>query len=139
MEGIEEGKELIESFLQGYKNNRAIRWGIVLKETGELVGTLGLNSLSVWNKRAEIGCDLHPHYWNKGMTTEAVEEVLRYAFNELKLDRIGAITYPQNETSIKLLKRIGFQREGVLRGYLYQNRQSHDAFVFSLLRTEWVD
>lgn len=69
--------------------------------------------------------------------TEAVREILRYSFEDLEIYRIGAITYPQNEPSIQLLKRLGFTEEGLLRGYLYQNNQSHNALVFSLLRTEW--
>lgn len=135
---VNEAKKLIVSLQHTYENKKGIRWGIVIKETEEFVGTLGLNNLSVASKKAEIGYELHPSYWNKGITTEAVHEVLRYSFEELQLFRIGAITYPQNESSIKLLKRLGFTKEGLLRGYLYQKNQSHDALIFSLLKSEWI-
>ncbi len=138
LESIDDASKIVESFQITYESNRGIRWGIVLKETGEFVGTLGLNNLSTWSKRAEIGFELHPSHWNKGIMTEAVKEVLRYSFEDIELFRMGAITYPQNEPSIKLLTRLGFTKEGLLRGYLYQNDQSHDAFIFSLLRTEWT-
>ncbi len=88
-------------------------------------------------KKAEIGYELDPFYWKQGITTEAVKVVLRYSFEELQLFRVGAVTYPQNEVSMRLLKRLSFKEEGLLRGYLYQNNQSHDAVIFSLLKTEW--
>jgi ribosomal-protein-alanine N-acetyltransferase len=137
LKSIEDASKIVESFQQTYESKRGIRWGIVLKETGDFVGTLGLNNLSTWSKKSEIGFELHPSYWNKGITTEAVKEVLRYSFEDLELFRMGAVTYPQNEPSIQLLQRLGFSKEGLLRGYLYQNNQSHDAFIFSLLRTDW--
>jgi len=134
---IEDAKRIITSMNATFESNKGIRWAILLKETETFIGTIGLNNLNLWSKKAEIGYELHPLYWNKGITTEAVKEVLRYSFEELNLFRMGAVTYPQNETSIHLLQRLGFKKEGTLRGYLYQNKQNYDACVFSLLRTEW--
>ncbi|MEK4084432.1 GNAT family N-acetyltransferase [Psychrobacillus sp. FSL K6-1415] len=137
LKSLEDALKIVESFQNTYKSKRGIRWGIVLRDTGEFVGTLGLNNLSTRSKKAEIGFELHPSHWNKGIMTEAVREILRYSFEDLEIYRIGGITYPQNEPSIQLLKRLSFTEEGLLRGYLYQNNQSHHALVFSLLRTEW--
>jgi len=137
LKSLEEASKIVESFQSTYESKRGIRWGIVLKDTGDFVGTLGLNNLSMYSKKAEIGFELHPAHWKKGITSEAVKEVLRYSFENLELFRIGAVTYPQNESSIQLLTCLGFTKEGLLRGYLYQNNQTHDAFIFSLLRKEW--
>lgn len=138
LKSIEQALKIIKSFQNTYESKRAIRWGIVLKDTGDFIGTLGLNNLSTWSKKAEIGFELHPSHCNKGITTEAVKEVLQYSFEDLGLFRMGAVTYPQNEPSIHLLNRLGFTKEGLLRGYLYQNNRCHDALIFSLLRTEWL-
>ncbi|WP_066175825.1 GNAT family N-acetyltransferase [Bacillus marinisedimentorum] len=137
LKNLEEAARIIESFRTNFENKRAVRWGILLKDTEDFAGTVGLNNLHVRGKRAEIGYELHPSHWNKGITTEAVKEVLRYAFEELDLFRMGAVTFTENKTSIQLLKRLGFKEEGILRGYLFQNNQSHDGLVFSLLKTEW--
>lgn len=134
---IEEAEHIIASMQNTFDTKRGIRWAILMRDDDNFIGTLGLNNLSILGKKAEIGYELHPDFWKKGITTEAVQEVLNYAFTELKLFRIGAVTYPQNEASIHLLKQLGFKKEGELRGYLYQNQQNHDAFIFSLLRTEW--
>lgn len=135
---IDQASNSIEWFHNAFENKRGIRWGIELKETGEFIGTLGLNNLNLGSKRAEIGYELHPSYWNKGITSEAVKEVLRYSFEKFALYRIGAVTYPQNKPSIFVLQKLGFIQEGMLRGYLYQNNQSHDALIFSLLRPDFV-
>lgn len=134
---IEDADLIIDSMHNTFVNNKGMRWAILLQNTETFVGTVGLNNLNLQGKKAEIGYELHPYYWNKGITTEAVKEVLRYSFEELQLFRMGAVTYPQNEPSIYLLQRLGFKKEGLLRGYLYQNQQNHAACVFSLLRTEW--
>ncbi len=65
---------MIDSFQKHIQENRAVRWGIVPKDTEELSGTIGLNNLQIWNKRAEIGFDMHPDFWRMGYTSEAVKK-----------------------------------------------------------------
>ncbi|MDN5708935.1 MAG: GNAT family N-acetyltransferase [Planococcus sp. (in: firmicutes)] len=133
---LDEAESIIESFRQTFESGRGIRWGIVVKETGAFIGTVGLNNLNLKGKKAEIGFELHPSYWNKGYVSEAVKEVLAYCFGQLGLFRMGAVTFPENGASIALLQKLGFEKEGRLRAYLYQNDRSHDAFIFSLLADE---
>jgi [ribosomal protein S5]-alanine N-acetyltransferase len=128
---------LIDMFQKNYNEKRGIRWGIILKENQRFIGTIGLNGLQLKNKRAEIGYEIHPHYWRNGLTSEAIEEVLRFSFEKLDLYRIGAVVYPENEASFKLLEKKGFTKEGLLRGYIMQNEQFHDTFVLSILKPEW--
>lgn len=132
-----EAMKLIEIFQKNYKEKRGIRWGIVLKRNKRLIGSLGLNSLLLKNKRAEIGYELHPNYWRNGFTIEAIKEVLRFSYNELGLNRVGAVVYPENEPSLRLLRGLGFTQEGILRDYMYQSNQYHDTIVLSLLKHEW--
>jgi ribosomal-protein-alanine N-acetyltransferase len=133
-----EATKLIDMFSKNYREKRGIRWGIVLRQNQKFIGTLGLNGLQLNNKRAEIGYEIHPQYWRMGYTSEAIKEILRYSFEELDLNRIGAVVYPENIPSLKLLETIGFQVEGLLRGYMYQNSQSHDTYILSLLKQEWI-
>jgi len=63
--------------------------------------------------------------------------VLRFSFNHLDLYRVGAVVYPENEASVTLLTKLGFTKEGLLRGYIHQNEQFHDTYVLSLLKHEW--
>ncbi|MEH7355725.1 GNAT family N-acetyltransferase [Neobacillus drentensis] len=132
-----EASRLIDMFHKNYLEKRGIRWGIKLKENQRIIGTVGLNALHLKNKRAEIGYELHPSFWKMGYATEAINEVLRFSFNQLDLYRVGAVVYPENEASIALLTKLGFTKEGVLRGYIHQNEQFHDTYVLSLLKHEW--
>jgi [ribosomal protein S5]-alanine N-acetyltransferase len=134
---IEEAKKLIDMFQKNFYEKRSMRWGIVLKENNKFIGTLGLNGLQLKNKKAEIGYEIHPSYWRKGYTSEAIKEVLRYSYLELELNRIGAVVYVENEASSNLLEKLGFKKEGVLRDYLFQNNSFHTTSMFSLLKREW--
>lgn len=133
----EEAVEIIRSFHAVFHANRGIRWAIRLKETDGFIGTIGLNNLNMKAKKAEIGYELHPDYWRRQLMQEAIHGVLKHAFAEFGLYRIGAVTFPENSSSNRLLEKLGFTLEGRLRGYLHQQHRSHDAFIFSLLRTEW--
>jgi [ribosomal protein S5]-alanine N-acetyltransferase len=134
---IEEANKLIEMFQKNYYEKRAYRWGIILKENNQLIGTTGLNGLQLKNKKAEIGYELHPSYWRKGYATEAIREVLRYSFGELELNRIGAVVYIENKASFNLLTGLGFSKEGELRDYFFQNNKYHTTHILSLLKSEW--
>ncbi|EGA91333.1 acetyltransferase, GNAT family protein [Planococcus donghaensis MPA1U2] len=133
----EEAVEIIRSFDAVWNAKRGIRWAIRLKEKDEFIGTIGLNNLNVKAKKAEVGYELHPDFWHQYYTQEANRAVLTYAFSELGLYRMGAVTFPENISSNRLLEKLGFTLEGRLRGYLHQRNQSHDAYVFSLLKPEW--
>ncbi|MGE7780092.1 GNAT family N-acetyltransferase [Peribacillus sp. NPDC097264] len=134
---LEESQRIIHSFRSSYINERGIQWGMVLKDTGRFIGTVGLNHLNKSNKRAEIGYEVHPDYRRKYYTWEAVREVLRFSFHELELHRIAAMAFPHNMPSTNLLKKVGFQEEGTLRNYLYFNKESQDVRIFSLLNSEY--
>lgn len=132
-----EATKLIDMYHKNFHEKRGIRWGIKLKENQKIIGTIGLNALQLNNKRAEIGYELHPSYWRNGFATEALKEVLNFSFEQLDLHRVGAVVYPENKVSLNLLKKLGFTNEGLLRDYIYQNKQSHDTYVLSLLKHEW--
>ncbi|MBO0962407.1 GNAT family N-acetyltransferase [Neobacillus sp. MM2021_6] len=132
-----EASRLIDMFHKNFLDKRGLRWGIKLKENQQIIGTVGLNALHLKNKRAEIGYELHPAFWKRGFASEAIKEVLRFSFNQLDLFRIGAVVYPENEASVNLLMKLGFSKEGILRGYIHQNEQFHDTYVLSLLQQEW--
>jgi len=134
---LDQAEKMIANMNNGFTEKRSARWGIQLKETGELAGTIGLNNLQLWSKKCEVGYDLHPDYWGNGYVTEALEKVLFHCFDTLELSRVGAFTFPDNKDSWKLLLNLGFEKEGLLRNYLYQGGKNHDAIVFSKTKEDW--
>ena len=131
---IKQAENLVELFSKNFAAKRGIRWGIERKGTKEIIGTIGFNVWSPIHRRAEIGYEIHPDYWRKGYTLEAVSEIVSYGFEHMGLTRIGAVVFIENEASNKLLTKFGFQQEGILREYIYQNGQAHDTFVYSILK-----
>lgn len=129
----QDAKNMIASFAAMFEQKRGIRWGMVCKNTGAFIGSIGLNNLFYQGKRAEIGFELHPDYWRQGFMKEAAEKVIQFAFDERHLHRLGAVTFQENTASRKLLEKLGFQVEGTLRGYIYQASRHHDAMLYSLL------
>ncbi|RDB34233.1 GNAT family N-acetyltransferase [Exiguobacterium sp. RIT594] len=133
----EHALHIIESFKQTFDSRQGIRWGMVTRDSGTFIGTIGLNHLSLYSKKAEIGFELDPAHWRRGYVAEAIEAVLAYAYETLGLYRMGAVTFLENTASIQLLTRIGFEEEGILRGYLFQGGTSHDGRIFSLLKPDY--
>lgn len=131
---VEDAEMLIEAFRKTYEEKKGIRWGIECRETNELIGTIGYHLWSPRHKRAEIGYDLHPDHWGKGYATEAVKAVIHYGFQEMELNRIGAVVFLENEASHKLLRKLGFEKEGILKEYMYQNGLAQDTILYSLLK-----
>lgn len=131
---MKQADTLIQFFSLSFKEKKGIRWGIERKEEKGLIGTVGFNLLSLKHKRAEIGYELHPDYWRKGYVSEAVTCILQYGFSDLGLSRIGAVVFTENDASILLLKKLGFEREGILRDYMIQNGTAHDTYIYSMLK-----
>jgi ribosomal-protein-alanine N-acetyltransferase len=132
-------KELERYCINPFKENRGIRWGIVLKDIGELIGTLGFYD---WDKdvhKVEIGYDLKPDHWGLGIMTEALHTVVRFCFETMGLNRIQAIIPVENHRSMNLVRRLGFTKEGVLRQNSFFNGIYRDDACFSLLREEWKE
>ncbi|PEA54422.1 GNAT family N-acetyltransferase [Bacillus pseudomycoides] len=132
---LEQVKHIIKNFSNNYKEKRGIKWGIQIKETEGIIGTIGFHDWSTEHKKAEIAYAFLPEYWGKGYATEVVKQVTTYGFHELNLTRIGAVVFTENKASNVLLRKLGFQKEGVLRNYMYQNNIPYDTNVYSLLPT----
>ncbi|MDV7765839.1 GNAT family protein [Peribacillus sp. CSMR9] len=133
LESVEQASGFVDFFSKSLKEKRGIRWGIERKGEKGLIGTIGFNAWSPKHKRAEIGYEIHPDHWKKGYMAEAVSKILLYGSETLGLTRIGAVVFIENVPSNNLLKKMGFQQEGVLKNYMYQNGEVYDTNVYSFL------
>jgi [ribosomal protein S5]-alanine N-acetyltransferase len=136
-ENIEQAKATIQTFKNRYEEGSVFRWGIEKKGTDQLIGTCGFHLINNHHKRAEIGYELDDIYWGQGYASEALQAILSYGFETLQLIRIAAVVYVENKASQKLLKKAGFQEEGLLRKHMIQNGVAHDTILYSLLKEEW--
>lgn len=107
-ETIDETEKYIDKINNGIGENEWIQWGITLKESDKIIGTICLWNISKENKTAEVGYELMPEYQGKGIMQEALIAVIKYAIRRIKLKTFIAYTHINNEKSIKLLERCGF-------------------------------
>lgn len=128
---------LQEEIARHFDARTLFQWGIAERDTGEIVGTCTLASLSAEHRRAEIGYALARSRWGRGYAAEALDALARFAFQTLGLHRLEADVDPRNARSIRALERLGFVREGHLRECYVLNGEVQDALLYGLLRREW--
>ena len=132
----EDAQKYIDWFQSRYKENLGIRWGIKLIESVGIIGTAGFNNFQR-HHRANLGFDLHVDFQNKGYITEALSGILNFGFETLEINRIEAEVMQGNTASERVLEKLGFSNEGVLRDWMYWNNMHYDMTMFSLLRKEY--
>ena len=112
-------------------------WAIADKESNELIGALTFFSISGPHARAEVGYSLLSNLQGQGLGTEALNTALKYGFETLNLYRIEADVDPRNTGSIKLLEKLNFQREGLLRQRWRVNGEVCDSVLLGLLKEDY--
>ncbi|MGK8207445.1 GNAT family N-acetyltransferase [Burkholderia cenocepacia] len=107
-----------------------------LRETGEALGECSLFHANAQCRRAEIGFSLRRAYWGGGYMREAASAMLDHAFDTLRLHRIEADIDPRNIASARLLERLGFVREGLLRDRWIVGDEVSDSALYGLLDSD---
>jgi ribosomal-protein-alanine N-acetyltransferase len=132
-----EGMRLAELFNSWFYAGTGYRWALERIDDGRLIGTAGLFR---WNKSwhsCVTGYELARDCHGQGYMREAMQDILTYGFNDMDLNRVQAEVHGQNEASIGLALRLGFQLEGIHRENAFWNGQFHDLHCYSLLASEW--
>lgn len=133
---VEESRAMVQMFME-----KEAHWAIVEKATGHLIGSISLQrdyKRPKMENARRMGYLLGEGYWGRGYATEACREILRYAFEELGCPVISADLFPANTKSRRVLKKLGFVQDGVVRwARLLPDGTPCDLLAYSLLRTEY--
>ena len=113
------------------------QFAIELKETGDLVGDCALN-VEQDGRQAEIGYTLAREHQGKGYASEAVSRLLDYAFGDLGLHRVVAITDRENKPSFALLERLGMRQEGRFVQNAWFKGRWVSEYLYAVLADEWL-
>ena len=105
---------ILEGPLQSYERNGFGLYLVELKDTGTPIGVSGLVKRDTLSD-PDIGFAFLPQYWSKGYAVESAAAVMDYARQVLALERVLAITSPDNEASARLLAKIGLQFQRLIR------------------------
>lgn len=114
-----------------------IRLAVERREEGDVAGEVLLFNFDMASRRAELGYALARRAWGQGYVAEALPPLVDHAFGALELNRLEAVIDPRNAASARVLERLGFTPEGVLRERYIVRGQASDAGIYGLLRREW--
>jgi RimJ/RimL family protein N-acetyltransferase len=113
-------------------------FAIHLKDEERPIGVVSLMNISEANDSAELSVIVgHPEDRHHGYGAEAIDTILRYGFEELRLNRVGLSVFEFNEDAISTYEKLGFREEGRLRQALKRDGAFHDAILMSVLGSEW--
>lgn len=130
---VADTEAFIEAVNEGMARQDLLNWGVALRSSDEVIGTIGFYRLQPENHRAEIGYLLHPAHQGQGLMQEALTAALAYGFDVLRLHSVEGVVDPQNEASIRVLRRAGFVPEGLFRENGFWNGQYFDSAHYGLL------
>ena len=135
-ENIEVTRSIVGSWVEQYENDDYYHWMIVLKETGEPIGSLLSNTVGL-AESAHIGYCIGKNWWHKGIMSEALRAVMRYLFEEVGYHRIESRHDPNNPHSGDVMRKCGMHYEGTLRMADRNNQGICDAAYYGILRSDW--
>lgn len=121
-----------------FEKNSHIIWAITLIEDNKLIGAIGLNLNPIFEK-GEFGFWIGVDYWNNGYASEALSEIIRFGFEELRLNKIYAHHFANNPSSGKVMIKNGMKQEGYLREDIIKDYKYIDVVLYSILRNEYLE
>jgi ribosomal-protein-alanine N-acetyltransferase len=92
-------------------------WAVEERLTERFLGACGLRPLEMRGPEVELGYDLHPHAWGRGIATEAVRATLDFALGVLAIDRVIAVVKPHHAASRRVLEKAGLAYAGERDAY----------------------
>lgn len=137
LSSVDEAVRFIRRYHEELDDMEEITWGLYQKETDELIGTCCLGDFCDEARRAEIGYALNRRFWNRGFATEAVKAVIAFGFKSMDLNRIETTITPGNDASVKVLKKLDFTLEGIVRERDLIKGKLEDGIIMSMLRREY--
>lgn len=133
---ISESLAAIEQTLNDYAEGKCYRWGITLAEDDSLIGLIQLLRFEEETDTCSfvymLGCD----YWNQGFATEALKEVIRFAFDEMEIRRIIADHMTKNPASGAVMRKAGMTHIGTETGKYEKYGIPYDAELYEICRPE---
>lgn len=122
--------------LHQYRDGVPSSYGMVLKETGKLIGTIGFMGYSPENNSVEVGYSMSRAYWNKGLMTEALRAVIDMAFEALHVNRVEAMHETTNPASGKVMLKCGMRFEGVMRSKIFNKGHYSDVAMYAITQAD---
>ena len=100
----------------------------------EIAGQIFLEEPSKDKRRYNIGFYVGRKYWNKGIATRAIKEIIKFGFNKLNLYKISGDNDSDNPASGKVMKKAGFKLEGTLKKHQLKGKKFIDLLIWGKVK-----
>ena len=132
-ESIADTMAWLETVPGAFERKERLSFAITLKSSGKFIGSCSIQEISLDHHSVMIGYILNRNYWGSGYMTEAVGELIRFAFEEMGMHRVAATCDLENVRSARVMERCGMALEGVLRDYELRRGRFVTTKLYSIL------
>ena len=134
---LSESVASIQKVLRRYEEGRCYRWGITLKETGQLIGIIDLLRFDEEAESCSFAYMLGEGFWGRGYGTEALKAVFDFAFTQMGILSITADHMAENLASGRVMEKAGMKRIRALPRKYEKNGILHDAMEYTITQEDW--
>ncbi len=127
----------ISNHEEKFEKKEELVLAITLNDEKNIIGAIGLKINTSFNN-AELGYWIGKDFWNNGYATEAAKSVLDFGFNELMLNKIFAHYLARNNSSGKVMQKIGMVEEGLFKQHVIKNGIYEDIVHYAILKDEYL-
>lgn len=135
---VDETIKVLEKWVKEYDDPFVYNWGIVLKETNELIGQISLVNCKVRHKMCEVGYALGSKWWNNGYMSEALKKVVHFLINDVGFECVEGKCFSDNKASGRVMQKAGLKYDTTLpeRRISYITGERVDLIIYSALRNK---
>ncbi len=137
-ESVEQTKAVLQDWIADYEKKDFYLWAIELNELEQPIGSISAVKVMDQIEAVEIGYCIGKEYWHKGYTSEALAEVIRFFFEEVKAGRVESCHDPNNPNSGKVMEKCGLLYEGTRKKADWNNCGIVDVCLYGLVRSAEV-
>jgi ribosomal-protein-serine acetyltransferase len=130
---IEETRTFIEERAEKWDKGISYDFAITDSKDGSYIGGCGLDHIDLADRFCNLGYWVRSSRVNQGIATNATLLLLKFGFNELKLNRIEIVVEVENKASQRVAEKVGAKREGIMRNRFLLHGKPHNAVMFSLI------
>jgi len=140
---IESSRLNLQNAMDDIDNPRRTKYYLRIeeKETKTLIGEIGytVHAFTPVGKLVDVGYFIHKAFWGKGYTSEALTEMIRFAFEENGVFRMSCGCIKENAGSERVMQRCGMIQEADLRACEWHDGRMKDRVTYRLLKSEWME
>ena len=138
-ESVEASTYLCKLWEKEAESCKNFQWAMVLKETGEPIGSIGVVKLDEQINEADIGYCMSKKWWNKGYMSECFKAVIRFLFEQVNVNRIAAVHHTDNPASGKVMLKCGLKSEGIKRQSAINKGELCDIAQYAILKEDYIN